>query len=309
MSTWKMALAAVALVAACGGDPWAPDDGGGGGGGGGTTDPVPEEVSKNLVAISYDPADNGTLRVNLEGLTASSQTVAFLRAPKLDIDGYQAFIYQETGLQRSHLALVATNERGTLEAYAVADGGQFNRHFGGARFAQVTAYRRPSVAQGPTPGPETGQFSYAGSYAGVFVPGDWANTTLPPGLRPSEPWRVRGDALINANFANNLVNGGVANRVLLDESGNPVTSIELQDLALIETGIADDGTFLGDVEFAGAPGGAIGNYAGAFGGNGATDVAGVLVFNPVNDPHIWEYGVLNLPRCDLAGASPLCVPR
>lgn len=301
MSKWKMALAAVALVAACDGDPWAVDDGGGGGGEE-PTDIVPEEVSRNLVAINYDPSGNGgagALYVNLDGLTASTQTVEFLRRPNLDVEGYKAFVYQEDGLQRSHLALVATNERGTLESYAVADGGQFNRHFGGARFAQVTAYS----------GPSTGMFSYAGSYAGVFVPGDWANETLPDGMRPAEPWRVRGDALINANFANSLVNGGISNRVLLDDDGNPVTAIELDDLALASTTIDDNGVFLGDVEFAGKPGGVIGDYAGAFGGNGATDVAGVLVFNPIDDPNVWEYGVLNLPRCDLAGASPLCVPN
>lgn len=42
----------------------------------------------------------------------------------------------------------------------------------------------------------------------------------------------------------------------------------------------------------------------------ATDVAGVLVFNPIEGQSgVWEYGTFNLPRCDLAGASPICLPR
>ena len=50
--------------------------------------------------------------------------------------------------------------------------------------------------------------------------------------------------------------------------------------------------------------------AGLFGGRGATDVGGTLVINPIAGQNgIWEYGAFTLPRCDTAGASPLCNPR
>jgi hypothetical protein len=267
---------------------------------------VPVEVAKNLRAINYDPTGPGTLKVNMDGLTASPLVATFVRAPKLDIAGYRAFTYQETGLQRSHLALVSENARGNLEAGVVADGGQFNRHFGGGHFARVDTFTRPTVRAGV----ETGQFSYAGTYAGVFLPGDLSTTSpqLPDGLQPNVPLRTQGDALINANFANDLVNGGVANRVLLDDKGAQIA--QLDGITFPATAIDSNGQFLGDVEFQGKPGTSIGDVGGIFGGTGASDVAGVIVINPISgNGDIWEYGVFNLPRCDLAGASPICAPR
>lgn len=307
MAFTKSALWALILLAGCSGNPiGTAGGGGGGGGGGGTTDIVPVEVAKNLRAITYDPTGAGTLKVNMDGLTASPLVATFVRAPTLDVAGYRAFTYQETGLQRSHLALVSENARGNLEAGVVADGGQFNRHFGGGRFARVDTFSRPTVRQGV----ETGQFSYAGTYAGVFLPGPNSDTSpqLPDGLQPNVPLRTQGDVLINANFANDLVNGGVENRVLLDDKGAVLTALD--GITFPATAIDSDGQFLGDVEFQGKPDTSIGSVGGIFGGIGASDVAGVIVINPISGNNgIWEYGVFNLPRCDLAGASPICAPR
>jgi hypothetical protein len=308
---------AAALVSACSGNPFEPGGGGGGGGGGGDGDSsvvVPEEVTRNLRAISFDTdADGGQGRlvVDLDGLVASSQSVAFVRTPALDLEGYSAFVYQETLLQRAYLALVAENARGTLEAYAVADGGNFNTHVGGASFKrmQMDLYSPPDTDDDSTPEVETGQFSYVGSYAGVFVPGIPTANSLPDDLEPARPLRVEGVIQINANFANARIEGGISDRVLLDDAGAPVSGVTLDSLALRSTAIDDNGQFLGEVEIAGSPGRSVGDFAGLFGGAGATDVAGVLVINPLSDTGIWEYGAFNLPRCDLAGSSPLCVPR
>jgi hypothetical protein len=306
MAQMKTALWALVLLAGCSGNPIDYGTGGGGGDGEGSQEGVPEQVAVNLREISYDPSGAGTLKVNMDGLLASPLVADFVRTPTLDIDGYRAFIYQETALQRSHLAFVSENARGNLQAGVVADGGQFNRHFGGGHFARIDSFTRPTVRQGV----ETGQFGYAGSYAGVFLPGPLSVTPsgLPDGLKPNVALRTRGDVLIDANFANDLVNGGITNRVLLSDSGRVLANLE--GLALPSTAIDENGQFLGDVEFAGAPDQAIGNYGGAFGGLEASDVAGVLVVNPIRgEDGIWEYGVFNLPRCDLAGASPLCTPR
>ena len=298
------------------------------------TDPVPGAVSKDLKAISYNPANGGSLSVDMTGVTSSAQMAKFTRVPGMDIasagngqPGYQAYAYQETDLTRSYLAYVATNARGNLIAASATDGGQFNEHNAGGRFARLDVYKRPTIGQGP----EEGVFSYAGTYAGLFVPGEWDNPAnpRPPGVRPAVPWRVAGDVQINASFSPvdlsgattrpELVEGGVVNRALYDSSGAQVTSIQLgndvidtsqlADLTLRETAIDQNGQFLGNVEFYGKPGQDIGDYAGLFAANG-TDVAAVMWLHPIEGQDgIWEYGTINLPRCDLAGAAPLCVPR
>lgn len=312
-------LALVCALAACSGNPLNNGGGGGGGGGGGVT--VAPAIAKNLRAITYDPTGVGSLRVDLAGLTASAQTATFVRDASLDVAGYRAFTYQETGLQRTHLALVANSLRGNLQAGVVSDGGQFNRHFAGGSYSRIgiDAYSRPVIGTAP----ETGQFSYAGSYAGVFVTGDATHPSLPPGLQPHRPLRTEGDALFNANFANNLVNGGVDNRWLLNDAGARIdlngdgvvnASDQLASLSFPATTIDNNGQFLGTVEIfnspGATPGGSIGDIGGLFGGAHATDIAGAIVINPIpGDSNVWEYGVFNLPRCDTAGASALCVPR
>ena len=139
----------------------------------------------------------------------------------------------------------------------------------------------------------------------------------------NNPYRVQGDALINASFVNSQVDGGVANRWLLDASGNRIDlnadgvvndQDRLVDITFPRMDITANGQFLGDVEVSTAPdvpdsATAIGTVNGVFGGVGATDVAGAIVINPIpSNRGIWEHGVFNLPRCGLAGESPLCNP-
>ncbi|MGB8812482.1 MAG: hypothetical protein WCC57_04795 [Paracoccaceae bacterium] len=314
---FRYAVLVALALGACSGNPFTvvPDDGGGTGGGGTTDSGVPDAIAKNLRAITYNPAGQGTLSVNMSSEQSSPQTVNFVRDATRDIPGYRAFTYQETGLTRKHLAFVADNARGNLRAAAVGDGGQFNIQHGGGSYERIGVYSKPTVGV-PV---ENGQFSYAGTYAGVFVSSPGTHPTLPDGLQPGTPLGVRGDALITGNFANDLVEGGVDNRYLLTTSGaiidfNRDGRITVEDqlagVTFRETAINADGQFLGEVEFEGKPGQAIGNYGGLFGGTGATDVAGAIVINPIEgESGIWEYGVFNLPRCDLAGASALCIPR
>ena len=326
MSAFRTSVMACLLVAACDGNPLT---GGTGGGTGGTTGgTTPKEVARDMNAFSYNA---GVLKIDMQGVSSSGKLATFTRAAGMDVPstngnpGYEAYIYQDTALTRSYLAYVATNERGNLVAVTGSDGGQFNEHNAGGQFVQLTAFTRPATADAP----ESGLFSYAGSYVGTFTPGEYADGSdpRPPELRPAEPWIVKGTIQVNGDFAHSAVEGGITERQLFDQAGNQVTSMVIDDgdptttdqvidttalqaLVLRETAIADNGTFLGNVEYFGAPDGDQGDYAGAFGGSGATDVAGVLWVHPIGgNPGIWEHGVFNLPRCDMAGSSPLCVPR
>lgn len=338
MKTKRAALLALVLLAACDGNPLGTKV---------VTDPDPDpdpvgpatgasNVVQDLRGFRYDGT---TLEIDMAGVSSSGAFGTFRRRPTMDLPphgtqpAYLAYEFQETNLTRSYLAYVAENERDTLVAVASADGGQFNEHNGGGGWVRVTGYTRPAISDSPspTPGPEQGTFSYYGSYAGVFVPGptDPEGPPRPDPLQPQEPFGVRGVIQVNAQFeasgSGEVVEGGITERTLHDRDGNQVTSFglvddegnvttidttTLPDLVLRETEISDNGTFLGDVEFLGSPGSSVGSFDGAFGGNGASDVAGVIWINPIqNENGIFEYGVFNLPRCDLAGASPICTPR
>ncbi len=307
-------LAAALTLAACGGNPFVdtpPVD---------PTDPtnpdspvtVDPKVAVDLRSIIYDPSGAGSLTMNINGLAGQNANVPFIRDGSLDVAGYEAYTYQNRSTQRSYIALVANNARGSLLASAVSDGGQFNRHFGGGTFARLDVYTAPT----------TGTFSYAGTYAGIFAPGD-ASSDLPAGLVANNPYRVQGDALMNASFINSKVDGGVVNRWLLDASGARIDlnadgvvddNDKLLDITFPEMTITANGQFLGDVEVSVAPevpDGAtvIGSVNGVFGGVQASDVAGAIVINPIpSSDGIWEHGAFNLPRCGLAGESPLCNP-
>ena len=344
MGAYRAALAALLVVAACGGNPFKPEpvdpvdpvD---------PTDPetpVPSADNDNVVedmrGFRYD---GRTLSIDMAGVSSSGQFGTFKRKKSMDIPKhgthprYLAYEFQETNMTRSYLAYVAENERETLLAIASADGGQFNEHNGGGGWVRLTGYTRPDIANSPspTPGPEQGTFSYYGSYAGVFVPGptDPEGPPRPGPVQPQEPLSVRGMIQVNAQFTDTttgdpeVVEGGITNRRLYDRDGNRVTEILLLDadgktrsldttrlpgLDLRETGITENGTFAGTVEYHGAPDSEAGKFDGAFGGQGASDVAGVIWVNPiVGENGIHEYGTFNLPRCDLAGASPICRPR
>lgn len=336
MRSWVFALSAAALLVACGGNPFT-TAGGGGGGGGTPALAVDPKVARDLNSASYNGTD---LRINLTGLISSGPSTLFVRAPSLDITSagngqpnYLAFTYQETALQRSYVAFVATNQRGNLLAVQASDGGQFNEHNDGGYVTRTGTYTRPA----PVEGVETGQFSYIGNYAGLFVPGFTDDLIRPPNLRPAAPIRVQGIAQINVRFENGttrsgLVEGQVTNRILLDDTGARITSLSFSSGTTVDFtdqqvypdlvlrgkvdkneigGVVDtNGRFLGDVEYYGSPNSPVGNYGGLFGGLDASDVAGVLWVNPVRGNNgLWEHGVFNLPRCDQAGAASLCTPR
>ena len=120
-----------------------------------------------------------------------------------------------------------------------------------------------------------------------------------PSLIPDQASRVTGQIFINADFADNAVNGGVYNRVNIDRNET------LTDLALIVSDIDASGRFLGTVELRGGTT-SIGSYGGTFGGLNASGVAGGIHLDGDfidNVEREEEFGIFVLTQCGLAGDS------
>lgn len=285
----RAALAAFLALAACDGNPWSPDDDGG------TTDKalIPATVTKDVEAAGLATwnAGDAVLRIRMKAQDATALTADYQRAPSLDIGGYQAYTYQSTTSNRMVVALVRGT--GTLKAVTAVEGGQFaNYHGGGAAY-------RSDVFVAPTAGVGA-PFDYSGSYVGLLNIG--TETPGGPGgsLNPTQAYRTTGRALITADFTEMRVSGGVDQRTIVE------TSEALPDIALWITGITADGTFSDTVYRAGDSGWqTAGQYAGAFGGINASEVAVLLVFNPTSDVKIMEHGVIVLPSCT-TGGGPAC---
>lgn len=301
-----LAITAFALLSACDGNPVAAPGAGGGddGGGGEETLAIPTDIASAVRSAVYD-ADAETLRLQLVGIDSTPVVATYERRENLDVPGYQAFVAQEDSLDRMFIALAAESRDGSVRAVTSADGGQFNRYFGGGYYEREGAFDRPAVGAGPA----AGQVSYAGDYAGVLNGGGSGDDLLPPppgtdpALLPNQPARVSGDVFINANFSDNLVNGAVFNRVVVDNG------FELRDVILLPTSITEDGTFEGDAEGPSPDADDVsGQYAGVFGGRNAASVAG-LVYLDDFDPDLeneQERGVFVLRQCGLDGDSSLC---
>jgi len=300
MSRIWLPLAAALAIAACSTDE---TDGGGGGGGGDPTSPVtPDALKVNVSQIIYDGA---TLQVSIDYLDSTPVMVEYLRAPTLDLPGYQAFMMQEDALDRLFVALAAESDDGSVRAITAGDGGQFNRYFAGGVYEREGAFLRPVIGTGPG----AGQVSYAGSYAavtnvgitgGATFLGDPVTPGTDPSLIPGQPGRVSGDIFLNVNFSDDSVNGAIYNRMLVD------LGFSLEDVILVRTSIAADGTFLGEAEYDDLT--SIGTYGGIFGGVDARSVAGLV--NLTEFERDWdderEHGVFVLTQCGPYNASPLC---
>ncbi|MDO9524345.1 MAG: thymidylate synthase [Gemmobacter sp.] len=315
-------LLVVTSMAACGGNPFvAPDDGDG-------TEPPPVDtttvvvpaVLKNSVnAINYNAADDA-FEISLAGLDTTPVTAVWLRNTALEsgLTGFRAYSVQEDPLDRMFVGLARESDDGTTRAAMGGDGGQFNRYFSGAVYDRDGGFTPPTG----TGAPGSGQVSYAGDYAGLLntgvAPGP-DQLPIPPGtdpdLEPRQPFRVSGEVFINANFSENLVNGAVYNRVIVDNGFN------LDNVILIPSDIAPNGTFQGEarrsrrVDLA-EP--VVGDYGGVFGGTNAGNLAGILSLTKVYEgtnglptdgdaiDGLEERGIFVLRQCGLSGASAIC---
>lgn len=294
MKRFWLSAAAMAVLSACsGGNPFAEqtdtDD---------TTSTIPPELVRNLESVSYDPAAQ-TLTVTGIALDDTPLEAIYRRRPGLDTGNYEAYTVQDSSLDRHTTAYI--REIDGARAAIVVTGVQFEHYFGGTVYTRNGAYSPPDIT------PTTGLVSYAGAYVGLLNGPGRETDLLPvtPGTptspRPVQAARVVGQTLINADFAQNIVNGLVYDRVAQMRSGD----VNVEDMALAPTAIQADGSFTGDVTVELQD---RGTYGGIFGGTGATSVAGTLFV----EDHIGafqneeETGLFVLAQCGTPNEDPIC---
>ena len=266
---------------------------------------IPEPIAFNLVEAAFD-ADAETLEVTITSLDSTPLSATYERTAALDVDGYVAFSQQEDALDRFFVGYGQSSNDGDTTGVLVMDGGQFSRFIAGVYYTQNN-YSVPSTSQ-----PDDGLVAYTGQYIGMLnfdevdesllLP---ATSGIPADLLAGQPGRVIGDVLINADFVDMQVNGGISNRrVAAPTVLDPFTLLRI---GLVPADILENGTFFGDANRPDAQ--AVGNYSGTFGGSGASGVAiGVHLtgdFIPEFDNEE-EFGLIVLTKCGLAGDGPFC---
>lgn len=261
---------------------------------------VPEVIAQHLKKAAYSPGAP-TMTIDLRTLDGTPLQATYQRATQFDTVGFDAYTVQETRSQRQFLALF---KRGNaVEAGVVGDGGQFVNYFAGATFSRLQPFTLPSPVTPPSTGTNlepqpTLLATYTGGYIGLVNWGEAQGDPDDPFV-PRRAYRVTGEAMLNADFnADNLsVNGGVRNRQI-EETGEA-----LQDIFFWVTQITPDGAFSGVIKF--DPSKIIGNYAGVFGGTGASEVAGATILRPIEgDAIAREHGAFVLPKCAPGDAPP-----
>jgi hypothetical protein len=213
------------------------------------------------------------------------------RDTDLDVGPYQAYVYQSTTSNRKVVALV--NGTSSIKAVAAMEAGQFaNDHMGGQVW-RADVFTAPSAGVGA-------EFDYSGTYAGLLNIGELTDGGPGGTLNPTQAYRTTGRTLITADFTEMSVSGGVDQRKIIE------TDEALADIALWKTGISADGTFADAVYRGdGDNWGEVGEYAGAFAGLNASEIAVLLVFKPMSNPQVIEQGIITLPSCT-TGGGPAC---
>jgi hypothetical protein len=299
---------------------------------------VPDALKFNLQSARLVPGVGGnadTLLIAISALDTTPIDATWQRRPNLDVDGFAAFAVQEDSLDRLFIGLTGTSADGSTTAYLAGDGGQFNKYFSGTLYARDGGYTPPDASQS---GPAKGLVSYSGKYVGLLNGGGIRSETLiiprpaSSSQRPSQASRVEGDVFVNADFANNSINGDVTNRVALDlnitddptsANYNAGTGVALEDVVLVagdQAGgdILANGTFTGITERPGAidpKKEATGTYGGVIGGVNGSSIAGGLhlqdnkVINSAGDAIVGaiERGIFVLDQCGLTTSGGACV--
>lgn len=296
MKRFWLGVAAAVVMSGCGGDVFTNTE---------TTDPptttdptVPEAIAGDVTSVEYN-SSNQSLIVRGTGLDNTPFEAAYTRNTALDVPGYEAYTTQSSSLDRHFTALV--RERDGVYAAVVGGGPQFNSVIMGSAFGRNGTFSAPATT--PT---GSGLVSYAGNYAGVLNGAETGTDLAPvaPGtpanVLPEQIARITGAVFINADFADNAVNGIVYDRTLVNNGAS------LEDLTLFVGDIDANGNFKGEVREGGLR--TIGEYAGVFGGTDASALAGGLTASDhisAADNAI-EFGVFVLAQCGTADADPIC---
>jgi hypothetical protein len=262
-----------------------------------TTPPaIPGNLAGDLQGITYDPAAQ-TLTVRGVSLDETPFEATYRRRPALDRAGYEAYTAQDSSLDRHSTAYV--REVDGTRAGIVVTGGQFTYYFGGGNYSRDGAFTPPATT------PSGGLVSYAGNYVGLLNSAGDGGDLLPVAagtpvdVLPVQAAEVTGSILINADFADNRVNGVVYDRIVVD-SATVLANIELAPTDIDATGA-----------FSGSASQSLinkGSYGGIFGGTDAAVVAGTLFVEDHIDgfDNEEEYGLFVLDQCGTANADPLC---
>jgi len=303
MKRFWLGVAMATMVSACsGGNPWVED----GDGGGETPPDIPEDLLGDLEGFKYDPVAK-TLIVRGTSLDDTPYEAVYTRKPALDVPGYEAYTTQDSSLDRHVTAYV--QERDRTRAAIVVTGGQFGHFFGGSHYSRSGAYDPPTITD------TNGLVSYAGTYVGVLNSGDGIGADLlpvtggtPDEVLPVQAARVVGSVFINADFVDNIVNGTVYDRSVVDHPGIDISE---QQIILSPGSIENDGTFTSDaqeIDYSDAnPSRAdAGTYGGIFGGTDAAAVAGTLHAKEHLGVNSEEYGLFVLAQCGTADADAIC---
>lgn len=286
-------IAAASALSACGSGPNPfletedPDSTPGGGSN------IPATVSSDLDAATYvpDPNDpnNSALVVTGVAFNGTPLPVAYTRTNSLDTPGgqYQAFTRQPDALS-THSTAYARDIDGT-QGVLVVTGGLDGYYNGGATYSRSGGFDRPAANA------QNADIRYDGEYIGLMNYPDNGSVLLPvppgtdPAITPDQAARVHGDARIDADFSNNRVKGLIYNRKYVDRD------LDLEELEIAPTEIAEDGTFSGSVTVAKQN---KGEYGGTFGGTQSNAVAGGLFAKDHVDglDNEEEYGLFVLER-------------
>jgi hypothetical protein len=279
---------------------------------------VPAALASGVRNATFDAA-SGTLVVEGLNLDEVPFRAIYNPTPSLDRPGYKAFTIQEDPLDRHFTAFAGqSGNSGSVRAVTVGSPGPRNRSFLGGFFQRDGGFDRPDVT------PNTGLVSYAGNYVGVTNLGDLNGPNLLPIPDPStvdpellipQAQTVQGRAFINADFADNRVEGNITGRTIAE------TGQALPSLVLLATNIQANGTFNGGVEYDVRDVRSnttsninIGDFGGVFGGPNSEGVAGIVSLsqfdgsgNPLGMINEIESGIFVLDQCGTAASSPICV--
>ncbi|PYC48856.1 hypothetical protein DI396_01840 [Litorivita pollutaquae] len=259
---------------------------------------IPEELANNLEAASYSEAGGTPTLQVYTTLDGAALIDTYTRTPSLDVGPYIAFTKQQTNLQRhfTGFAKISDDPDGTVRAMVAGDGGQFGTFYAGGAYERTGDYVRP----------DSGLVSYTGRYVAVTnLSGNSVvfGGAVPDDLRADQSARLEGTILINADFNQGIVNGGITDRIFTDYP----TYVGIPRLDLDAAPIDENGEFFGTTSVDQQE---KGNWGGIFGGDGATAVAGVVqASNWGGDTTLEneeEHGIFVLSRCGVTGEGALC---
>lgn len=311
MGAYRAALAAVLVVAACGGNPFADDigpvdptvpvdPGGGVTVGNGVT--VHKDVVGSMRTVALAGNNTDPIKVNINSQDSAFLEGSYRRNPALDVAGYKAYTHQETGSNRMLVALVS-DRLSSAKGVVAVDGGQFATYHGGGLYARAEAFTVPADPSGAQ-----GKFNYSGTYVGLLNFGDAVPGGPGGDLDPVQSYRTSGRVLITADFQEMAISGGIDRRRIVDTGAGLATQM-LYDGTIDENGNFNGKTQRLDVDERGE--GRLvdsGVYAGIFASDNASEIAALFVFKPIKgDDRAEERGLFTSASCTVEG-GPACSP-